>query len=62
VEEEEEEQLQEEPAKKKTRNVRGQIRKYYFMKSVKSMEELDKFRFKVMLEKNRFGNIIVNFH
>jgi hypothetical protein len=36
------------PPRKITKNVRGQIRKYVYVKSVKSMEELDKFRFKVI--------------
>jgi hypothetical protein len=34
-----------------TENVRGEIRKYDFLKTVKSFEELDKFRFKVWMAK-----------
>jgi hypothetical protein len=33
--------------KKMKYNIRGQIREYHFLKTVKSMEDLDKFRFKV---------------
>jgi hypothetical protein len=48
--EEEEEGPQEEvqqPPREITKNVKGDIRKYNFLKTVKSMEELDKFRFQV---------------
>jgi hypothetical protein len=36
------------PPSKMTKNCRGQIRQYYYMKTVKSMDELDKLRFKVI--------------
>lgn len=39
----------EEPPRKITRNVGGQKRDYIYAKSVKSMEELEKFRFEVSL-------------
>jgi hypothetical protein len=40
---------QKHPPKKVTYKIRGQqqMREYYFLKTVKSMEELDKFRFQV---------------
>jgi hypothetical protein len=37
----------EEPPKIITKNVKGEIRKYNFLTTVKSLEELDKLRFKV---------------
>jgi ribosomal protein S28E/S33 len=38
-----------------TRNVKGQLRKYSFLKTVHSLEELDKLRFKVRtIKKNIF--------
>jgi hypothetical protein len=36
--------------RKITKNVRGQNRKYVYVKSVKSLDELDKFRFKVIIK------------
>jgi hypothetical protein len=39
------------PPKKLTKKIGGKIRKYDFLKTVKSMDELDKFRFKVNAEK-----------
>jgi hypothetical protein len=47
-EEEEQQQQQGQPPRKITKNHRGQIRKYIFLKTVKSMEELDNLRFKVL--------------
>jgi hypothetical protein len=32
----------------KSRTVKGQIREYYFLKTVKSIEEMNEIRFKVM--------------
>jgi hypothetical protein len=46
IEDEEDEELKQ-PPKKITKNVRGKIREYYFVETVKSMKELDKFRLKV---------------
>jgi hypothetical protein len=42
-----------------TINVRGQQRKYYYVKTVESMEELETFRFKVR-SKNK-NNLFTNF-
>jgi hypothetical protein len=39
------------PPKKIYKNVKGQIRKYHYLKTMKSMEDLDKFRFMVINEK-----------
>ena len=36
--------------KQQTINVRGQQREYYYVKTVKSMDELEQFRFSVMQE------------
>jgi hypothetical protein len=36
------------PPMKMTKNVQGQIRDYYYVKTVKSIDELDKFQFKVI--------------
>jgi ribosomal protein S28E/S33 len=36
-----------EPPKIMTKNVKGEIRKYDFLTTVQSLEELDKLRFKV---------------
>jgi hypothetical protein len=44
----EEEELQE-PPRKMTKIIRGKKKKYLFLKTLKSMEELDKFRFKVIM-------------
>jgi hypothetical protein len=45
----EEEEEQEPPPRKMSRRVKGgQIRKYYFLETVKSLEEMDKIRFKVI--------------
>jgi hypothetical protein len=46
-EEEAQEEEKEQPPRKMTRNIRGQIREYHFLKTVKSVDELDKLRFKV---------------
>jgi hypothetical protein len=43
----EEDKDEQQPAKKITRILYGQIMKYNYVKTVKSMDELDKFRFKV---------------
>jgi hypothetical protein len=40
---------QQHPQTKMTKNIMGQLREYYYLKTVKSVEELDKFRFKVIL-------------
>jgi hypothetical protein len=40
-------EVRQKPAKKITKNILGQIRKYCFLDTVKSMEELDNIRFKV---------------
>jgi hypothetical protein len=42
-----EDEREEHPQKKMTYKIRGHMREYHFLKTVKSMEELDKFRFKV---------------
>jgi hypothetical protein len=39
---------QKHPPKKIAYKIRGQIREYYFLKTVNSVDELDKIRFKVM--------------
>jgi hypothetical protein len=39
---------EQQPPRKITKNIRGLIREYHFLKTVESMEELDKFRFSVM--------------
>jgi hypothetical protein len=44
---EKEEVPQKHPPKKMAYKIRGQMREYHFLKTVKSMDELDKFRFKV---------------
>jgi hypothetical protein len=41
-------QLQQQPPKEITQNIRGQKRDYYYLTTVKSLEQLDKFRFKVV--------------
>jgi hypothetical protein len=43
----EEDEDEQQPAKMMTRIVNGKIRKYNIVKTVKSMDELDKYRFKV---------------
>jgi hypothetical protein len=40
---------EEEPPKIMTKNVKHEIRKYYFLTAVHSLEELDKLRFKVWI-------------
>jgi hypothetical protein len=42
---------QKQPPRKLTRNRGGQKREYVFLKSVKSVEQLDKIRFKVIKKK-----------
>jgi hypothetical protein len=39
----------EKPPRNITKNVKGQHKQYYYMKTVKTMEELDKYRLKVIL-------------
>jgi hypothetical protein len=56
VEDEEQESPQQQqdvqpPKRKINKKVLGKIRKYYYVKTVKSMEELEKFRFKVKKKK-----------
>jgi hypothetical protein len=46
--EDEKEVPQKHPQKKIAYKIRGHMREYHFLKTVKSMEELDKFRFKVI--------------
>jgi hypothetical protein len=46
--EEEEQQQEQPPSRKVTKNVKGQMREYVFLKSVNSVDELDSFRFKVI--------------
>jgi hypothetical protein len=41
-------QQQRQPPRKVTKNFKGQKRDYYFLESVKSVEESDKLRFKVI--------------
>jgi hypothetical protein len=48
-----EEQQQKQPPRKMTKNINGQNRDYNFVKTVKSVEELDNFRFKVIQQRNR---------
>jgi hypothetical protein len=43
----EDEHEAEEPPRKIRRDVRGQENKYFYLKTVKTVRELDKFRFKV---------------
>jgi hypothetical protein len=43
---------QQHPPRKMTKNARGQLREYYYLKTLKSVEELDKFRFKVIPQIN----------
>jgi hypothetical protein len=45
------EELQQEQPPGKSKTFKGQTKEYYFMKTVKSFEELDKIRFKVMKNK-----------
>jgi hypothetical protein len=45
---EDEEERQQQPPSKMTKNNKGQIREYNFLKTVKSIDELDECRFKVM--------------
>jgi hypothetical protein len=54
LEDEEKEQRQK-PSMKMTKIINGQERKYYYLKTVKSYEELDKYRFKVNLKKILFS-------
>jgi hypothetical protein len=52
------------PPRKITRNVGGQKRKYIYVKSVKSMAKVDKFRFKVIGKikvKNNLMQILIEF-
>jgi hypothetical protein len=56
--EDEEDEDEEQPLRKITKKVRHQIREYYFLKTVKSMDELDKFRLKVTKQKLRYLNIL----
>jgi hypothetical protein len=42
------EEKQKKPPKKVTKNSRGQLRDYNFLKTVKSVEEVDNFRFEVI--------------
>jgi hypothetical protein len=46
-EEEEEERQEQQPPRNITKNIHGQIRKYSFLNTVKSLEELDNLRLKV---------------
>jgi translation initiation factor 1 (eIF-1/SUI1) len=46
--EEEAQEEEEKPPRKITRIIRGQKREYHFLKMVKSIDELDECRFKVM--------------
>jgi hypothetical protein len=39
---------QQQPPRSISKNVRGQIRDYYYLNTVKSFEDLDKLRFKVI--------------
>jgi hypothetical protein len=57
---EEEEQTEQPPRKITTNKVGGQKREYHFLKAVKSMQELDKFRSKVGQNYNEiiFCNVI----
>jgi hypothetical protein len=43
----EEEYTQLEPPRNITKNIKGDLRKYHFLKTVKSLEEMDKLRFEV---------------
>jgi hypothetical protein len=52
-----EEEQTEQPPSKITKYVMGKKRMYNYVKTVESMEELDKFRFKVMRE-CKFQNIV----
>jgi hypothetical protein len=40
-------QQEEEPPLNITKNIMGQRREYYYLKTVKSLEEMDQFRFQV---------------
>jgi translation elongation factor EF-Ts len=48
----EEKEEQEQPSKKITKIISGQIRKYYYLTTLKSMDDLDKFRLKVSYRTN----------
>jgi hypothetical protein len=41
-------ELQKQPPRKLTQIINGQQRRYHYLKTVKSLDELDKFRFKVI--------------
>jgi hypothetical protein len=49
-----EEQQQKQPPRKMTKKINGRIREYKFLKSVKSVDELDNFRFKVIQKKSKY--------
>jgi hypothetical protein len=57
-EEEAQEEEKEQPPRKMTRNIGGQKREYHFLKTVNSMEELEKFRFEVIVQKPKTNEII----
>jgi hypothetical protein len=42
---------EEQPPRKMSRTVKGQIKEYYFLKTVKSIEEMNEIRFKVKKNK-----------
>jgi hypothetical protein len=52
-EEEQQPQLVQQPLRKRTAIIKGQKMEYYYVKTVKSLPELNKYRFKVLKKINR---------
>jgi hypothetical protein len=52
----EQQEEQEHPPLNITKNIMGQTREYYYLTTVKSLKEMDKFRFKVIgIWQNKFN-------
>jgi hypothetical protein len=49
------------PPNEITKIIMGQTRKYHYLESVKSVEELDKLRFKVITNQKQIKLIVINF-
>jgi hypothetical protein len=49
------------PPNEITKIIMGQTRKYHYLESVKSIEELDKLRFKVITNQKQIKLIVINF-
>jgi hypothetical protein len=56
---EEEEPQHQQPPKKITKNINGAKRNYYYQTTLKSMEELEEFRFKVMKKEKDYMYCVV---